>query len=376
VSAAEEPEPDFTVVKSPTTVGESGARDDTGHYLVVQGQDPGQLFELGPQPLTIGREAGRDIVLADANVSRQHAQICFANDEVVVWDLGSTNGTFVDGRRITAPTTMSDASVLQVGNKRLKYERHDKRDVERAQELSRDLDKASNYVLSLLPAPIIGERIAAEWFYLPSARLGGDVFGYDWLHPDTFAFFVIDVSGHGIGAAMHSVSVLNVLRRRALPDTDFKDPVQVLASLNAMFPMDNHDGMYFTMWYGVYDTRTRSLTYASAGHHPAYLVPLAKTASIPLRTRGLMIGAEPACRFHAEQVTVSPSSSLYLFSDGAFEVVTNEGQQWRLNDFLPLLLEPALPGVSEPRRLYDRVKRTTGDRALDDDVSLLAVTFA
>ena len=143
-----------------------------------------------------------------------------------------------------------------------------------------------------------------------------------------------------------------------------------------MFPMDNHDGMYFTMWYGVYDTTTRTLTYASAGHHPAYLVPVEKTASIPLRTHGLMVGAEPACRFHAAQATVSTNTSLYVFSDGTFEVVTKDGQQWRLNDFLPLLLEPPVPGVPEPRRLFDSVKRTMGDRTLDDDVSLLVVTFA
>ena len=225
MSATEDPEPDYTAIKCPTTLAEGGLRDDRGHYLVVDhGEESGQIFELGTQPLTIGREAGRDIVLADSNVSRRHAQICLADGEALVWDLGSTNGTFVDGRRITTPTRMSDGSVLQVGSKKLKYERRSRRDVEREQELSRDLDKASKYVLSLLPAPIIGDRVAVEWLYLPSARLGGDAFGYDWIDPETFGVFVVDVSGHGIGASMHSVSVLNVLRRRALPGTDFKDP--------------------------------------------------------------------------------------------------------------------------------------------------------
>ena len=85
-----------------------------------------------------------------------------------------------------------------------------------------------------------------------------------------FAIYLIDVCGHGVSAAMHSVSVLNVLRQHALPATDFKDPVQVLSALNVMFQMDRHDDQYFTMWYGVYDTRERTLTHASAGHHPGY----------------------------------------------------------------------------------------------------------
>jgi len=61
-----------------------------------------------------------------------------------------------------------------------------------------------------------------EWFIVPSARVGGDAFGYGELDDDKFVSFLFDVSGHGIGAAMLSVSILNVLRQRALPGCDFK----------------------------------------------------------------------------------------------------------------------------------------------------------
>ena len=44
---------------------------------------------------------------------------------------------------------------------------------------------------------------------------------------------------------------MNVLRQRALPNTDFRDPAQVLHRLNAMFQMESHGGMYFSIWYGV-----------------------------------------------------------------------------------------------------------------------------
>ena len=92
---------------------------------------------------------------------------------------------------------------------------------------------------------------------------------------------------------MHSVTVLNVLRQRALPSVDFENPAEVLSSLNARFQMDGHSGMYFTMWYGVYHTGDRSLVYGSAGHHPAYLVPADRTAAHPLGTPALMIGVIP-----------------------------------------------------------------------------------
>ena len=46
---------------------------------------------------------------------------------------------------------------------------------------------------------------------------------------------------------------MNLLRQKALPGTDFARPEQVLAALNRIFPMEDHAGMYFTMWIGVYD---------------------------------------------------------------------------------------------------------------------------
>ena len=81
----------------------------------------------------------------------------------------------------------------------------------------------------------------------------------------------MDVCGHGAGAAMHSVAVLNALRTRAL-GLDLHDPAAVLAALNNMFQMDQHGGMYFTMWFGVYNLPTRTIGIPPPGHHPAYLV--------------------------------------------------------------------------------------------------------
>ena len=85
----------------------------------------------------------------------------------------------------------------------MKYERRSRRDVEKTEDLDRDLRNASNYGLSLLPAPLLTGPVRTEWLYFPSAQLGGDAFGYYWLDPNTFVFYLIDVSDHGVGAAMH-----------------------------------------------------------------------------------------------------------------------------------------------------------------------------
>jgi sigma-B regulation protein RsbU (phosphoserine phosphatase) len=174
---------------------------------------------------------------------------------------------------------------------------------------------------------------------------------------------------------MLSVSVLNILRQRALPETDFTDAAQVLTSLNTMFQMDRHDGMFFTIWYGVYDVKTRLLRHGCAGHHAGYIVPTGGSQTIPLREAGLIIGALADTPFGADQVSVPAGASLYLFSDGVFEIVTKEGRQWRLGNFLPMLLEPAIPDSSEPQRLYRAVRDVSRSGPFDDDFSILVLTF-
>ena len=102
--------------------------------------------------------------------------------------------------------------------------------------LNQELAEAADYVRTILPQPITEGGIRTDWRFVPSASLGGDAFGCHWLDNDHFAIYLIDVSGHGVGAALLSVSVMNMLRSQSLPDTDFKDPQQVLASLNVAFP--------------------------------------------------------------------------------------------------------------------------------------------
>ena len=346
--------------------------DVVGHYLVVSKDgEPGRWTEVGAEPVTIGRDARRTLVLADTEVSRLHARVSLVGGEAVVEDLGSTNGVFLDGQRITAPVPLTEGSVLRLGSHLLKYERRSRR----AAELDQDLQKASHYVHSLLPAPLASGPVLAEWRFVPSTQLGGDAFGYDWLNPGVFVFYLVDVSGHGVGSAMHSVSVLNVLRQRALPQVNFENPAEVLASLNTRFQMDTHGDLFFTMWYGVYRVADRTLTYGSAGHHPAYLVPPDKRASTPLGMPALMIGAIPDLEYEVHQTTVPAGSSVYLFSDGVFEVVTADQTRWSLTDFEPLILQPTVPGTSESERLYQEVKRATGPGPLDDDFSLMVLTF-
>src|ERR1019366_9594956 len=111
-----------------------------------------------------------------------------------------------------------------------------------------------------------------EWCFQPSAELGGDAFGYHWLDPDHLAIYLLDVCGHGVGAALLSISVLNALRMHTLPHTHFREPAEVLAALNRSFRMESQNNLFFTMWYGIYRPSKRELAFSSGGHPPALFV--------------------------------------------------------------------------------------------------------
>lgn len=340
-----------------------------------------QRLRVGLQPLRIGRRAPCELVLRDSEISGVHCELVLHNDELTVSDKGSTNGTFVDGKRVFGNEPLPHGGMLQVGRQLLKHEFRDQHELAQSQELDRDLNKACDYVQSLLPPPLLTGPVRAEWFFQPSARVGGDGFGYHWLDEQRLVMYLLDVSGHGVGAAMHGVSVLNALRQQTLPATDFANPAQVLARLNDVFPMDRHGGMFFTIWYGVLELPHRLLRYASAGQHPAYVLGAAGAAGVrattplPLATRNLVIGAMPDTPFDSAQTQLQAGDRLFLFSDGVFEIVTTQGQTWTLDEFLPLLGVPGPPGVSQPEHLFQVVRGLARPGPLDDDFSILALSI-
>ncbi len=91
-------------------------------------------------------------------------------------------------------------------------------------QLADEVAQAAKYVCSLLPEPLRDGPVRVDWRFVPSTQLGGDSFGYHWIDDEHFAVYLLDVSGHGVGASLLSVSALNVLRSQSLPNTDFRDP--------------------------------------------------------------------------------------------------------------------------------------------------------
>ena len=244
--------------------------------------------------------------------------------------------------------------------------------------LSKELAEAAEYVRSILPAPIHHGDVRTDWKFVPSTSLGGDAFGYYWLDDDHFVIYLNDVSGHGVGAALLSVSIMNALRSQSLPDTDFKDPEQVLASLNLAFPGEKNNDMFFTIWYGVFKKSTRELTFASGGHPPALLI--GDTANddagaTPLRTANNVIGALPNVTYEKSKFLVNEQSKLYIFSDGVYEIEKTDGSMWQLTEFTDFMDNIDPGSQSRLDRLHQHAENINNQDTFEDDFTILEVAF-
>jgi len=238
--------------------------------------------------------------------------------------------------------------------------------------LADELARAAEYVISLLPPPVATGDIRTEWSFVPSAQLGGDAFGYHALDADHFALYLLDVCNHGVGPALLSVQALNVLQNQMLPGVDYRDPSQVLTALNDAFPMERHNNLYFTIWYGVFNTTSRLLRFGNAGHPPALLLTPDGQA-VELIKRNLMIGGMPDIVYKSDSRVVEPGSRLFLFSDGVYEVAPPGGEYWQFADFKDYMA--ALPHTGEIESLLAHVRAMGRHEVLADDFSMVKVIF-
>jgi sigma-B regulation protein RsbU (phosphoserine phosphatase) len=243
--------------------------------------------------------------------------------------------------------------------------------------LEAELAEAAEYVRSLLPSPIT-EPIRIDYRFLPSRQLGGDCFDYYWLDPDYLAIYLLDTVGHGLRATLPSISVLNLLRSHTLKNLNYYQPSEVLKALNNTFQMTYQNDKYFTIWYGVYNKPKRQLMYASAGHPPGVLITnTTKTTEVKrLKTPGMPVGMFPEVKYVDEFCDIKKDSTLYIFSDGAYEIIQSNSTLWTMDEFIQILCNYSQPpACSNLDHILNYLVTLNSKKAFDDDLSIIEIIF-
>jgi serine phosphatase RsbU (regulator of sigma subunit) len=240
--------------------------------------------------------------------------------------------------------------------------------------LNAELSGAVDYVRSLLPRPMMDEKVRADWCMTTSAHLGGDGLGYHWLDSQKFAFYLLDVSGHGVKSALLAVSILDTLRTHSLADTEWTDPSDVLRALNRAYLSQAPGRLHFTIAYGVFDIVTRQLRYAAGGHPPAVLCgPVPGDCRLP--ASGPPVGCFANAQFPTVERPVQFATDVYLFSDGVFDARRHEDEN-ALDRLVDFLTEPSNGEGRTVAEIHNRAFEFLHGSPPPDDCSVLKVSFS
>ncbi|WP_029896043.1 SpoIIE family protein phosphatase [Desulfohalovibrio reitneri] len=251
-------------------------------------------------------------------------------------------------------------------------------------QLDRDIEAAAEIQRSLLPsASPIARRLRFGWNFRPCAGVGGDLFHVARLDEKRVGMYMLDVCGHGVSAAMITVSVSRMMR----PETGmlFKPggggeplpPSGVMSMLEREYPFERF-GSYFTMLYMIVDTEQGEMVWCSAGHPWPVLARRVggETSVRTLDSEGPAIGIGADVPFSDRRLRLRQGDRVILYTDGILERADDEGEQYGEGRMFTDALRTADRPISEAMNAMLRdVLAFGGDTPPQDDIALLGFDY-
>jgi sigma-B regulation protein RsbU (phosphoserine phosphatase) len=254
------------------------------------------------------------------------------------------------------------------------------------ERMTRDLDAAAKAQRDLLPKELpdsLGAKFA--WLYEPCDELGGDILNVLPLDDRYIGMYLLDVSGHGVPAALLSVTLNRVLTTRDPSASilisqrpgenriDVVPPQRVALHLNRQFPMDSQSGRYFTIAYAVLDTQTRRLRYVLAGQ-PAPILARKGQPPEQLTGSGFPIGLVDDADFDEYVLQMEPGDRLYFYSDGITEARNEPGDMLQPEGLIRFIEQSREQPIGDGiQKIVKAVTQWCHPVAFDDDLSLLVL---
>lgn len=259
---------------------------------------------------------------------------------------------------------------------------------ERQNLLDEDLRAAAGIQKSLLPLSLPRPRefmagLDMAWRFMPSETIGGDLFNVFFLDETHLGIYVLDVSGHGVQAALITVSVSQMM----LPHTgfvvrenpasasgrDITRPGDVMVLLDKEYPLERFDA-FFSMIYIVMDVHSGCFSICNAGHMPA-MVFRSDGRIEKLKTGGTVIGLGGMVPFEQQEETLDKGDRLLLYTDGVTDFMNSRQEQFGKDRFIDVAASLQGRPIEEMvSGIYEAMVAFGDGYPIQDDVSILGIS--
>jgi serine phosphatase RsbU (regulator of sigma subunit)/CheY-like chemotaxis protein len=333
----------------------------TPDYLKIIIEDMGNGFDLSSipdpeNPENFLKESGKGILMA-----------LHAYDKVDYNDLGNcvTLVKYADGKKAD--------NIIEDGKE--SFEIFDK--LQYFQKLKENFDfelnLAREFQTTFLPkkediANFSG--IKGDYIFKPYLQVSGDFIDMSKLDENIYGYFISDISGHGVAAALIS-SMLKVFF--SLYGKDVLSPELLYEMLNREFFSYLNSGEYFTSFYGIYFEQEKRFVYTNANHPPPFLLRARTREIVPLNTEGFFVGIFKTSEFEEKEVFLEKGDRILFYSDGITQAKNSEKGEFGEERLIEIYKNGSDSSISSLLdEIYEEVKDFSIEK-IDDDVTIAMV---
>lgn len=206
---------------------------------------------------------------------------------------------------------------------------------------------------------------------LPSLYLSGDFVDYFEISSHLVGFYIIDVSGHGASSAFVTVMIKSLIEQLLLSyqlghESKILHPDQVLKQISDTM-LHSNLGKYLTMIFCIVNKNSNKMQYSIGGHYPNPIL-VEDNQSSYLEGRGFALGVFDKAQFVTKECELKPNSTLYLLTDGIFEMIEGKGMQEKEAKLLALI-----KGPKQKINAFLEEIESANEMGFPDDIAVLSV---
>ena len=240
-----------------------------------------------------------------------------------------------------------------------------------------ELNMANHIQASMLPSifPAFPDRPDFDVYASmdPAKEVGGDFYDFFLIDETHLGIVMADVSGKGVPAALFMMISKILVQNYAMTG---RSPAQVLQAVNDQICSNNREEMFVTVWLGVLDTETGKITAANAGHEYPVLMQAGGQFELVKDKHGFVIGGMDGMRYKEYELTLTPGSRLFLYTDGVPEATNAQREMFGTDRMLDALNEA--PDAA-PEMILKNVRKAVDGfvKAAEqfDDLTMLCVEY-